>query len=557
MSQADLVIRGAPVYTVDPGRPWARAVAVRDGVLAAVGSDHDAASLIGATTRVIDLPPDHLVLPGFIDSHSHLTEGPFETRGIDLSECDTLDEILAVLETADPGQDVVVGGGWRSHIFPEGPHRRVLDEVFGDTPVVLREINSHSLWVNGATLAAAGITRDTSDPVPGYSTFGRDDAGEPTGWVLEDEAMRMVREVVAPPDPGQAREEYIKAQDGYAAAGLTGHYDPGVFVFDERDAWQMLCELDREGLLKLRVTASKVALFDPEDPVGILRAARAEHCSPKVQVTTLKIFVDGVTEAHTSAYLDPYDDRPDTNGPLAAPPEDIFRWTIEADAAGLSCHFHALGDRAVRVALDAVEAARAANGDSGVVHAVCHAHLVDPIDLPRFRRLGVAYQTSGQWIVVDPFHEVMLERLGERALRQYPLRTAVDSGVVVTLGTDYPASAYVSTYRPLVQIESAVTRRLAGATEGERLPPVEEALPLPEAIRALTASAAWQVGLGEITGSLRAGLQADLVVLGRNLFEIPPHEIAATPVSLTMVGGTITHRGTVTRPELPSMEDAP
>jgi predicted amidohydrolase YtcJ len=193
------------------------------------------------------------------------------------------------------------------------------------------------------------------------------------------------------------------------------------------------------------------------------------------------------------------------------------------------------------VALDAVEAARSANGDTGIVHAICHAHLVHPDDLPRFRDLGVVLQTSGQWIAMDPFHEVMVSRLGERALRQYPLRSAVDMGVVVTLGTDYPASAYVSTYRPLVQIESAVTRRLAGDTTSDPLPPVEEALTLPEAIRALTASSAYQMGMGDRTGTLRPGMAADLVVLGRNLFSIPPHEIAATPVVLTMVDGGVTH----------------
>jgi len=548
MEKADLVLRGAPVYTVDPGKPWAQAIAIREGIIAAVGSDAEIASLIGTDTRVIDLPSDHMVLPGFIDSHSHLTEGPFEARGIDLSECDTFEEIRTVLETADRTPDVIVGGGWRSHIFPEGPHRTILDELFGDTPVILREINSHSLWVNEATLTAAGITRETPDPVPGYATFGRDEAGELTGWVLEDEAMRMVRDVIAPPNFEQAREEYIKAQAGYAAAGLTGHYDPGVFVFDElfvfdeRDAWEMLCDLDRQGLLKLRVTASKVSVFDPVDCVEILSAAEKEHRSPKVRVNTLKMFVDGVTEAHTSAYLEPYDDRPDTTGPLASSEEDLFRWATETDAAGLICHFHALGDRAVRVALDAIEAAREANGDSGVIHAICHAALIDPIDLPRFRELGVVYQTSGQWIAMDPFNDVMVSRLGERALRQYPVRTAADMGVVVTLGTDYPASSYVSTYRPLVQIESAVTRRLAGDTTSDPLPPIEEALPLPEAIRALTASSAYQLGMGDFTGTLRPGMQADLVVLGRNLFDIPPHEIASTPVVLTMVGGETTHQ---------------
>ena len=540
MNPADFVIRGAPVYTVDPGRPWAHSVAVRNGLIAAVGSEKEIAALIGPDTRVVDLDADHLVLPGFIDSHSHLTEGPLETAGVDLSECDTIDEVRAVLEDADGSGDIIVGGGWRSHIFPNGPDRHLLDEIFGDKPVLLREINSHSLWVNSATLKRAAIDRATPDPVPGYSTFAREADGQPNGWVLEGPAMTLVREAVAPFSPESARQAFVEAQAGYAAAGLTGVYDAGIFVFDERIGWEMITDLDREGVLRIRIAASKVATLDPENAVELLKAAKDEFQSPKVRVTTLKIFVDGVTEAHTSAYLEPYSDRPETSGPLADDENLIRRWTAEADAAGLSCHFHALGDRAVRVALNAVEAARAA-GDSGVVHAICHAHLIDPSDLLRFRDLGVVYQTSGQWIAMDPFHPVMLSRLGDRALRQYPLRTAVESGVTVTLGADYPASAYVSTYRPLTLIESAVTRRLAGVTDGDPLPPIEEALPLPDAIRAMTASAAFQIGLGDTTGTLRPGMTADLVVLGNNLFEMPSHQIASTPVVLTMCDGIVTY----------------
>jgi predicted amidohydrolase YtcJ len=540
VSPADIVLRGAPAFTVDTGRPWAGAIAVHEGLLSAVGSEADVEPLIGPDTRVIDLPPDHLVLPGFIDSHSHLTEGPVVMAGIDLSECDTLEEIRSTLESTDRTGDVVLGAGWRHHIFPDGPDRLLLDEVFGDTPVLLGDISCHALWVNSAALAAAGVDRDTPDPVPGYSTFVRDGNGDPAGLVLESRAIEMVRDALAPISPEWARRELIAAQERYAAAGLTGHYDPGVFVFGERDAWQMLCDLDREGLLRVRVTASKVATFDPDECVEMLAAARAEYRTPNLKVDTLKIFVDGVTEAHTSAYLEPYADRPDLTGPLADDEDLIRRWVLEADAAGLTCHFHALGDRAVRVALDAVEAARAER-DSGVVHAICHAHLIHPSDLRRFRSLRVVYQTSGQWVAMDPFHEINVKRLGDRALRQYPLRSAVDTGVMVTLGTDYPASGYVSTYRPLVQIESVVTRRLAGVTEGEALPPASEALSVPEAIRALTASSAYQIGLGDRVGRLREGLEADLVVLGRNLFEIAPHEIASTPVVLTMLGGRITH----------------
>jgi predicted amidohydrolase YtcJ len=524
---------------MDPVRPRAEALAVSDGRIAAVGNEVEVSALIGPSTKVFDLEPGALVLPGFIDAHTHYIEGPLEAAGVDLSECDTLDEVLTILEASRDGSDVIRGGGWRSHIFPDGPDRRVLDDIFGDTPVLLREINSHSLWVSSAALEAAGITGDTPDPEPGYSMFARDDEGRLTGWVLEAAAMETVRSAVAPSTPDEARRALLAAQAGYAAAGLTGVFDAGVFIIDERAGWGMVTDLDGQGLIGQRIVAAKAANFDP-DPVAILRAVSQEFDSPNLQIDTLKIFVDGVPEAHTSAYLEPYTDRPDTTGPLAAPEKEIHRWAREADAAGFSCHLHAIGDRAVRVALDAIEAVRAA-GDSGRVHTICHGDLIDPVDLPRFADLGVVYNTSGQWIARDPMHEVMLSRVGDRALRLYTLQSALETGAIVTLGADYPASAYVSTFRPLVLIESAVTRRLSGVTEGEPLPPEGEALSVEQAVRAMTVDASRQIGLADETGSLVVGKDADLVVLDRDIFEGRPSDIAATRVLLTMRGGLITH----------------
>jgi predicted amidohydrolase YtcJ len=538
---ADLVIRGAPVATFDVRRPRTEAVAVRGGVLAAVGDEQEVSTLIGPGTRVIDLSPDHLVLPGFIDAHTHYVQGPLEAAGVNLSESDTLEEILAILRRVEPEDGVVAGGGWRSHIFPNGPERGLLDAIFDDTPVLLREINSHSLWVNSAALDAAGVTRDTPDPEPGYSMFVRDATGEPTGWVLEEAAMNTIREALAPFTPERARRELAAAQPRYAGAGLTGVFDAGIFLIDEQAGWEMLVAMDERGEIGQRVVAAKAALFD-DDPVAALAEANRAFRSANVRVDTLKIFVDGVPEAHTSAYLDPYDDRPATGGPLATPEADIRRWTDEADAAGFACHFHAIGDRAVRVALDAVESARDRR-DSGIRHTVCHCDLIDPDDLPRFARLGVVLNTSGQWIASSPVDEVMQRRLGERARRFYSLRSALAAGAIVTLGADYPASAYMSTLEPVVLIESAVTRRLSGVTDGEPLPPADEALTVTQAVRAMTTDAARQLAVDDRTGTVEEGKSADLVVLGRDIFEIPPHEIAATPVVLTIMGGRITHEG--------------
>jgi predicted amidohydrolase YtcJ len=316
-------------------------------------------------------------------------------------------------------------------------------------------------------------------------------------------------------------------------------FDAGVFNIDEWQAWEMLVDLDRQGRLGQRVVGAKAAIFG-DDPVAMLAEANQTFRSPNFTIDTLKVFVDGVPEAHTSAYLEPYDDRPETSGPLAAPEDDIRRWAREADAAGFVCHFHAIGDRAVRVALDAVAAVRA-EGDSGIRHVICHGDLIDPADLPRFAELGVIWNTSGQWIAASPVDEVMRRRVGDRALRHYLTRSALAAGTILTLGADYAASAYVSTYRPLVLIESAVTRRLAGVTEGDPLPPAEEALSLEAALRAMTIDAARQLRIEGSAGTLEVGKDADLVVLERNLFEIPAHEIAATEVVLTMAGGRTTH----------------
>lgn len=540
MSAADVVLTGGRVWTADPAAPWAEAAAVAGGRLTAVGSRSEVAALTGPATRVIRLPAGHLVVPGLIDAHTHYLDGPSEAAGVDLSNADTLDEVVRILEAADRSVPVVTGGGWRSHIFPDGPDRRLLDGIFGDVPVMLREINSHSLWVNSAALRIAGVTAVTPDPEPGFSEFARDRHGEPTGWVLEMAAMDRVRDAVSPPRPEQVRAELLAAQEGYAAAGLTSVFDAGVFTIGERAGWDLLGDLDREGRLGQRVVGSKVANSDPEDAVAILAEARQQARSPNVRIDTLKVFVDGVPEAHTAAYLEPYADRPDTAGPLAAPEEDIRRWAIEAGGAGLNCHFHAIGDRAVRVALDAVEAARERSAP-GVVFTICHGDLIDPTDLPRFAGLGVVWNTSGQWIASTPVDAVMARRLGERARHHYRLRSALDLGVTVTLGSDFAASAYVSTYRPLVLVESAVTRRLAGVTVGDPLPPASEAIGVAEALRAMTSAAAAQLGIAGRTGSLTPGKDADLVVLGADLFEIPAHRIAATPVVLTMRAGRITH----------------
>lgn len=265
--------------------------------------------------------------------------------------------------------------------------------------------------------------------------------------------------------------------------------------------------------------------------------------SDLIQVPVLKIQLDGGVETHTAALLEPYADRPGTRGELLLPPEELMPMVAEAHAAGLDIHVHAIGDRTTRLALDAVEAARRAHGVYDRRHTICHLQLVDRRDIPRFRQLGVIAQTTTIWATVDPnWEHNTLPVIGDRAHDTYPVNRLFAAGVPVTFGSDWPASVYLSSHKPLDGIEIGMTRRLLGDPEAPVLAPAGQRLSLPQMISGYTINAAYQLHLERRVGSIETGKRADLVVLGENLFEVPPHEIHAVPVVLTMMDGRVTHR---------------
>jgi predicted amidohydrolase YtcJ len=269
LSAADLVLRGGTVFTAEPGRPWARSVAVRGEHIVAI-TDDDAAGWIGAETRVVDLDGG-MILPGFIDTHSHYVAGPTRAAGVDLCGAHDLDTLLDILraDAATTSDDVVRGFGWRSHLFPEGPHRQLLDDIYGGRPVLLAEINGHSVWASSAALERAGIDRSTTDPKPGYAEYRRDANGELTGWVTED-ASRALMDLIAPATSERAARDLRAFVPRYAAAGLTTVFDAGILGLDEKVGFELLAELDRSGELPQRIFGSHVANFNPGDPVATL-----------------------------------------------------------------------------------------------------------------------------------------------------------------------------------------------------------------------------------------------------------------------------------------------
>jgi predicted amidohydrolase YtcJ len=531
------------VYTVDAARSWAEAVAVRDGRIAYVGSDRGAAAYVGPRTKVVDLG-GRLVLPGFVDAHIHPVSG-----GIELGQCDLNDlpDAAAILEkvrqcdAGSPGRGWLQGGGWALTAFPSGaPTRQALDAVVPGRPVYLSAADGHSAWVNSKALSLAGINRDTKDPRDGR--IERDASGEATG-TLREAANGLVSRLLPEPSLEERVGGLLRALELANRNGLTALQEANAGGGPEGGGRGAL-EAYREAALRGRLTARvRVSLgTDPErgpEQVDELVALRREFGSALVRPTAAKIFADGVIEARTAAMLEPYLDKPGDRGePVFA--EDALRALVARLVRDdFDVHVHAIGDRAVRMTLDAMQAARAGEGQRRPRHQIAHLEVIQPSDVPRFRSLGVIANFQPLWAYADPYiRDLTWPALGpERSRYLYPIGSVARSGAVLAFGSDWS----VSSLNPLEGIQVAVTRQ---GVSGDEQPPMlpEEAIDLPTALAAYTMGAAYALGRESEIGSLEAGKAADLLVLSENVFTLPSREIARSKVLLTLFGGRAVFR---------------
>jgi predicted amidohydrolase YtcJ len=529
---ADLVLRNGAVYTVDAVRSWAEAVAVSKGRIVYVGADAGVRQFVGPRTAVVDLQ-GKMVLPGFHDSHVHPVSGGIELAECNLNELETPEQVLdAVARCAreHPSDPWVRGGGWQLPIFPGGnPRKELLDKVVPDRPVYLTAADGHSAWVNTRALELAGVTAKTPDPPSGR--VERDPAtGQPSG-TLRESAMDLVSRHL----PAYGPERYL---DG-ARRGLKLANSFGITSLQEasagEDSLRAYAELDRRGELTARVVAALYA--DPREgaaQVGRLAELRARYRGRRFRATSAKIFADGVIEGHTAALLEPYLDRSGDAGKPNFEPEALDALVAALDREKFQVHVHAIGDRAVRMTLDAFERARAANGARDSRHHMAHLQLIDPRDVPRFRRLGVVATFQPLWAFADTYITQLTEPvLGpERSRWLYPIGSVARTGAVVAGGSDWS----VSSMNPLEAIQVAITRRDPRKTEGPAWLP-EELVDLPAMIAAYTINGAYVNFEEAETGSIETGKAADLVVLDRNLFEVPAAEIGKVKVLLALLEG--------------------
>ena len=541
MSTADTVFVGGSVFR--GGRPARRAVAVQDGRIVAVAGDDDVRALVGRRTEVVPLDGG-LLVPGFQDAHAHPLAAGVDMLRCDLtgasSATDTLARIVAYL-AAHPDETWVLGSGWSMAHFPGGtPTRETLDAVVPDRPALLSNSDGHGSWANSRALELAGIDSSTPDPADGR--IERDASGTPTG-TLHEGAAGLVERLAPVPAAEDQLAGLLLAQQVMFSHGVTAWQDAAVgALFGQPDSLPVYLQAQQSGALRARVVG---ALWWDRgrgvEQIDELVARRAQARAAGFAATSVKVMQDGVVENFTAALLEPYLDGcgcPTGNRGLSfVDPRELREHVTRLDALGFQVHVHALGDRAVREALDAFEAAAAANGATDGRHHIAHLQVVAPDDVPRFAALGVAATIQPLWAAHEPqMDELTIPFLGaDRAALQYPFEALRAAGARLAGGSDWP----VSSPAPMLGLHVAVNRVLPGAegAEAEPLSP-RQRLDLATALTAYTTGSAWVNHLDDVSGRVAVGLQADLAVLDRDPFAATAEEIGETRVTSTYVAGT-------------------
>ncbi|MDQ3782099.1 MAG: amidohydrolase [Actinomycetota bacterium] len=533
---AETVFTGGVVYPVEPGARPAEALLIRGERVAAVGTVAEVRAEASPSADVFDLG-GRVVLPGFQDAHVHPCLAGPELNRCNLVGSDRREDYLAAVAryaAAKPDTPWIVGKGWAMSSFPRGIASAAdLDAVVPDRPVLLMNRDGHGAWVNTVALELAGIDRATPNPADGR--IERTEDGSPVG-TLQEGAAELVRRLIPPLPPEEVAAGILAAQRYLLSLGITSWQDAWV----EPAGHLAYRSLDGRGDLRGRVVGC--LWWDRArglEQIDDLVARRGDGGTGRYRPTTVKMMLDGVCENHTAALLEPYLDgngaATTNSGLLFMDPDTVLAAVPLLDRAGFQVHFHAIGDGAVRLALDAVEAAVAANGPSDRRHHLAHLQLVHPDDRSRFGRLGAVANAQPLWAHHDSYQDQLtIPFIGEhRSPLQYPWRSLLDSGARLAIGSDWD----VSTPNPFKILHVAVERTHPKASDRSFFP--EERISLTEAIEAHTLGSAYVNHRDHDTGSLVAGKLADLVVVDRNPFTEGPW---GCRVDLTMIGGEVVHQ---------------
>ena len=542
LQDAELLMLNGKVYTVNSEQSWAEAIAITDGIIIWVGSTDDANQWQVEGTRTTNLG-GKMIMPGFQDVHIHPVHSGvsyqqcalFDVEGVEL-----LQQQIKQCAENEPGDWIRGGGGLVTNFATSGlPDNKLWDDIVPDRPIALKSSDGHSMWVNSLALELAGINADTQDPAGGR-VDRYPNSTEHSGSLQDTSAMNLVH-IVEPELPQKELEAGLAySRDHLHSLGITAVQD-AILKLTPGDAYFGLpayLALEQRGELNLHVInamywQNEISL---EEQLPAFLKARDE-ATPYIHNTAIKIWQDGVIETETAALLEPYLNRGDQlAGELLNEPAVLNEAVTALDAAGFQIHFHAIGDRAIRSAFDSIQAAQEANGKHDNRHHISHIQLFSPEDIPRLAELDVVANVQPWWAIEDGYiTDLTIPRIGEkRAEFLYPIGSVQRTGARVAFGSDW----YVTSANPLDGIEAAVTRLDPDGKTDEPLGENEE-INLAQAIENYTLNGAYVNFLDEDTGSIEIGKLADLIVLDRNLFDVPASEINQVRVVATLFRGEL------------------
>ena len=532
---ADILIKSNVIFDGTEARTREGFVAIKGNRIIGTGTTGEIEEFLSNQTRILDYG-DKMILPGFIDSHFHFfMSASFQGRYyVDLASSRSEEDAVALVKAhleANPDIDHVLGWGWFIMDWTDHklPSKESLDQNFPDIPIYMFSNDGHTCWMNTKAFDQCGITQNTTVK---YGSIGKDGKGELNGLLYENDAESGPMEYAGRMKDEEWQEVEEKMYRYLASCGVTSIADvaAGTVMTEEPDGYKKLMKAKENERLSVRVHLYP-SLGDNGD-FTLAKELRAKYKYPDLQVSGLKTFVDGTTSMHTGCMLEPYTDKPNEKGFSDYPQELYDTLLTAANKEGFSVKFHAIGDGAVRIVLDAAEKSASVNDMTDIRNCIEHAENIHPSDIPRFAQLGAI--ASMQIVHLPLDNNEKTERIGkERARYEWPLRSLLDANAVFASGTDYP----VFEVNPMIGIYSAITRCLTDGTPVGSSP--EEKITLPEILWAYTRDAAYSIGREKDLGTLEKGKLADIVVLDQNLFQLEPSEMLKVKPVMTMMDGNI------------------
>ena len=532
IKKADIVLSSDAIFTGLTHEPTSGAIAILGDKILSVGSKAEIEPFIGSGTKVFNYG-NQLIMPGFHDFHLHIMFSALSLTSINLFEARSAQEVAEkVLEFSKecPEEGWIIGMQWDAGYWhdKQEPHYRILDAVIPDRPVVLFHAEGHYTWVNSKAMELAGVTEEIRDP--DFGRYERDKNGLLTGILYEEAQQIVLKEALRLTQNKKETilKEFLRLLSQYGITSVNDLFAP---IDDFLQDYDLFEKLDKQGELTTRFHITP-ELDGNLDKAQILRN---KYVSKKLQFSGLKQFVDGTVTGHTAYFLKPYSDQLDICGHPALDPEVLIDRVVKADELGFRIRFHAIGDAAIRLALDAFEEAVRKNGKRDSRHTVEHIEVIDSDDIERFSKLGVIASMQPDHMAASS-REVYSSIIGpEREKNVFLTKSLLNTGASLALGTDFPVSISLN---PMRQIYTAITRVDSSGDPQNTWHP-EQKLTLAEALQAYTYGSAHGCFREHELGTIEEGKLADLVVLDRNLFDIPESEVLETKVELTINDGKV------------------